>query len=87
MQIAGFIWPSFEVILSEMYILFILLTALKNYILKDFIATALSRINVPITLDNPQNTLSTVFIGTGPSVESSCNGNIYSKVFKKIDLL
>lgn len=32
--------------------------------LKKSTATSLSRINVPITLDNPQNTQSALFIGT-----------------------
>lgn len=96
MQIAGFIRPGFEISIWEMsasiptqkkWVLFMVLTALKNYILKHSTATSLSRINVAIALDNPQNTLSSVCIGTVSSVESSPSGNIYCEVNKETRLL
>lgn len=62
------------------------LTVLENYF-KKFTASSLSRINVPISLDNPQNTLSAVFIGPSSSTESSSSGNVYSEVLKEIYLL
>lgn len=41
--------------------------------------TGLSTINTPISLDNPQNTLQTIFRGTISSAESSSAENSWQK--------